>query len=145
LPNAIAYLRGDFSGQYGGQALNDPAGVSLWQQARAVSLAYSFSRRENSGTIEDASFARWRELSLSYSVPPRLAATLRARTASLTLAVRNLALWTHYTGPDPEVSNLPLQLSTAGLLTTATNRDVATDLGALPLTRYWVLKLALGL
>ncbi len=145
LPNAIAYLRGDFSQQYGGKALNDPAGVPLWEQARAVALASTFSRQENSGTIEDASFTRWRELSVSYFAPDRVTSLLHVRTASLTLAVRNLALWTHYTGLDPEVNNIPIQVPVAGLITAATNRDVVTDLGALPLTRYWVLKLALGL
>ncbi len=145
VPNAVAFQHGAFANSSGGQALNSPAGVPLWEQARAVVLASTGSFRENSLTIEDASFTRWRELSVAYFVPAHLAAAVRARSASITLAVRNLALWTHYTGLDPEVSNQALQLTTAGLITPATNRDVITDTGALPLTRYWVLKLALGL
>ncbi len=147
LANSEAFLRSVFSGQFGGQALNSPVGVSLAEQARAVALASTGNFRANSGTIEDASFTRWRELSVAYFVPERLAAAVRARTASLTLAVRNLALWSHYTGLDPEVSNSNsvFLVPVAGLPTTAINHDIVGDYGALPLTRYWVLKLAFGL
>jgi TonB-linked SusC/RagA family outer membrane protein len=54
--------------------------------------------------IRDASFARFRELSLTYSMPSGLASRVGATAASLTLAGRNLALWTNYTGLEPEAS-----------------------------------------
>jgi hypothetical protein len=54
--------------------------------------------------IRDASFSRFRELSLTYSLPARLANQLRASRASITLAGRNLALWTDYPGLEPEAS-----------------------------------------
>lgn len=53
--------------------------------------------------IQDASFFRLRELSLSYSLPERWARALRASTATVTLAGQNLALWSKYEGFDPEV------------------------------------------
>jgi outer membrane receptor protein involved in Fe transport len=52
--------------------------------------------------IQDASFAKLREISLSFGLPARLARELRASRASLTLAGRNLHTWTDYTGMDPE-------------------------------------------
>jgi TonB-dependent starch-binding outer membrane protein SusC len=55
------------------------------------------------GYMEDASFMRWRELSLRWR--PRAPNALRrigARGAAITAAVRNVALWTGYDG-DPEV------------------------------------------
>jgi hypothetical protein len=53
--------------------------------------------------IQDASFVRLRELSLTYSVPVSIAARIPgASSASLTLGGRNLGLWTNYRGGDPE-------------------------------------------
>ena len=58
--------------------------------------------------LQDGSFVRFQELSLSYTLPQNVASALRARGATLTVAGRNLGLWTDYEGPDPEVigSNL---------------------------------------
>ncbi|MGH7717830.1 MAG: SusC/RagA family TonB-linked outer membrane protein [Gemmatimonadaceae bacterium] len=50
--------------------------------------------------INDASFARLREVSLSVDVPP---SWVRGRRASLNVAMRNIHTWTDYTGLDPEV------------------------------------------
>ncbi|HEU4631393.1 MAG TPA: SusC/RagA family TonB-linked outer membrane protein, partial [Gemmatimonadaceae bacterium] len=54
--------------------------------------------------IKDASFTRFRELSLTYTLPARFTAPLGASRASITLAGRNLALWTDYPGLEPEAS-----------------------------------------
>ncbi|HKA58796.1 MAG TPA: SusC/RagA family TonB-linked outer membrane protein [Gemmatimonadales bacterium] len=53
--------------------------------------------------IQDASFFRLREVSLSYSLPERWARLLHAGTATFTVAGQNLAIWTKYEGFDPEV------------------------------------------
>jgi len=50
----------------------------------------------------DASFARLREIAVSYSFPTRWARLLGARTAVANLSARNLRLWTNYSGLDPE-------------------------------------------
>ena len=55
-------------------------------------------------TIKEADFLRWRELSLTYSVPRSYAQRLRLRNLSFTVAGRNLALWTKYDGVDPELN-----------------------------------------
>lgn len=47
-------------------------------------------------------FARLRELSASYNMSPSMARWVGARTGSVTLSGRNLALWTPYGGTDPE-------------------------------------------
>jgi TonB-linked SusC/RagA family outer membrane protein len=54
--------------------------------------------------VEDASFARLRELALTLNAPTGLARRFQAEGLSLTLAGRNLALWTDYTGLDPELN-----------------------------------------
>lgn len=53
-------------------------------------------------SMEDADFVRLREISLSYRIKPGLLGRFGASGASLTLAARNLATWTNYTGLDPE-------------------------------------------
>lgn len=54
--------------------------------------------------IHDASFMRFRELSATYTLPSRLASTIGASRASITLAGRNLGLRTDFPGIEPEAS-----------------------------------------
>jgi hypothetical protein len=58
--------------------------------------------------LEHGSFAKLREVTLSYSLSPGLVNTLFrgvSRDVRLELNGRNLYTWTHYRGLDPEVSN----------------------------------------
>ncbi|MDQ3949757.1 MAG: SusC/RagA family TonB-linked outer membrane protein, partial [Gemmatimonadota bacterium] len=57
--------------------------------------------------VEDGSFAKLRELTLSYDLPEQMVGRLwsQARSAQLSVSGRNLITWTKYTGLDPEVSN----------------------------------------
>jgi hypothetical protein len=54
--------------------------------------------------VEDAAFARFRELALTYTLPGGLAGRIGAASAAITVAGRNLALWTNYPGLEPEAS-----------------------------------------
>jgi len=54
--------------------------------------------------IEPADFFKLREVSLTWSMPQRLIQRTGAGSASLTVAGRNLGLWTDYSGLDPEVN-----------------------------------------
>jgi predicted dienelactone hydrolase len=78
----------------------DPT-APLWEQARAVAARQHASRTVY-GFIEDASFIRFRELSATFNAPDAWAERFRARRFSATLAARNLALWTDFSGVDPE-------------------------------------------
>jgi hypothetical protein len=94
----------------------DPT-ASLEHQARVVALRDNPARTQ-AGFIEDGSFVRWRELSVTYSAPDRMATRVfRAQSASLTFAARNLHVWTKYSGVDPEASygsgNVPNDFQTA--------------------------------
>lgn len=55
-------------------------------------------------TVERADFIRFRELSLTYEVPAETLAQFGMRNLSFTLSGRNLALWTPYSGVDPEIN-----------------------------------------
>jgi TonB-linked SusC/RagA family outer membrane protein len=71
--------------------------------------------------VQNASFVKLRELSLSYALPPQWATRVfsgRANGASIELSGRNLVTWTKYEGLDPEVSNF-------GNQNVARNQDVA--------------------
>jgi hypothetical protein len=58
--------------------------------------------------LEHASFAKLREVTLSYALSPKLTSGLfrgSAKDARLNISGRNLYTWTRYRGLDPEVSN----------------------------------------
>jgi outer membrane receptor protein involved in Fe transport len=86
--------------------------------------------------FEKADFVRLRELSVTYSLPSQLAQRFGADRASITLAGRNLALWTDYLGGDPESISFPAVDLGAGF-------DVS-DFFNVPPPRRYVLRMSLG-
>lgn len=107
--------------------------ASLAAQAAAVAVREDPSHTQY-GYMEDASFVRFRELSVTYMLPSALLGRMNgSRTASLTFSARNLHTWTGYTGIDPEsnavagdVSNLP------------------SDFQTVPPPTFYILRLNLG-
>jgi TonB-linked SusC/RagA family outer membrane protein len=76
--------------------------ASLWEQARAIAQRFT-PVLSQTGYIEDASFWRIRELSVTYALSNSLTQRLlRARDATITVAGRNLKVFTDWTGADPE-------------------------------------------
>ncbi len=122
------------------------ARAPLWLQARAVAAAAQ-SYPAPAPFIEDGTFMRVREVSLTYAVPPTVAHAARVQSLSVTGAVRNLALWTRYHGVDPEITNTyGANIQTSPTSNTGfTNNNVRTDFGAVPLARYWIVRLNVGL
>ena len=57
-----------------------------------------------SDLINDASYTKLREISLSYNLPGSFASRLGAARASVSIAGRNLHTWTNYKGLEPEAS-----------------------------------------
>jgi hypothetical protein len=55
--------------------------------------------------VEDASFLRFRTVTLRYNLSNSLAKKLQIKNASVYLTAENLVTFTKYTGQDPEVSN----------------------------------------
>jgi TonB-dependent starch-binding outer membrane protein SusC len=60
--------------------------------------------------IQDASFVRLREVSVSYTLPLKWARVMRAAGATFTVSGQNLGLWTKYEGYDPEIVSNALAL-----------------------------------
>ncbi len=80
--------------------------------------------------MESADFIRLREVSVGYTLPSALLSRLgnRVKGGTITFAAQNLALWTDYSGADPEVVS-----------TGAANFD-RTDFLTLPNPRRFVIK-----
>jgi TonB-linked SusC/RagA family outer membrane protein len=86
----------------------------------------------DAGYIEDASFTKLREVSVSIGVPQRYVTRYGFSGATLTLAGRNLHTWTNYTGLDPEINeNGGFNFSTDEFLSQ-------------PQVRYFTIRLDLG-
>jgi outer membrane receptor protein involved in Fe transport len=85
--------------------------------------------------IDDASFAKLREVAIAYTLPPRLASRAGAARATVSLAGRNLHTWTRYEGLEPEA--MFLGGSRGG-------NHGAWEQTVLPQLSQWVLSLNLG-
>lgn len=58
-----------------------------------------------SANVHKGDFIKLRNLSLGYSLPESLLSKVKINTARLYISGQNLAIWTKYIGPDPEVSS----------------------------------------
>ncbi len=68
-----------------------------------TTAALEHPARTNAGYFQDGEYVRWRELSVQYTLTENMASRfLRARSANVVAAMRNLKLWTAYRGVDPE-------------------------------------------
>jgi hypothetical protein len=97
------------------RGLNDPK-APLAQQAAGV--ASIVNPATNAGYMEDGSFVKLREISVTYVAPTAWAQRLGASVLSVTLSARNLHTWTNYTGVDPELNEAgQANFTTADFLT----------------------------
>ena len=97
--NSTESFRCNTVANWGCAAIGDP-NASLDEQAAYLATRFLGS---NYGHIHKADFWRWRELSISLTAPRALAERFsRLAGLRLTLAGRNLALFTDYPGIDPE-------------------------------------------
>jgi hypothetical protein len=94
---------------------HNPSKYSPLYVAEASFTGYVQQTRDQ--FFENASFVKLREISATYTLPDRLLPGVQG--ASVTLAGRELGLWTKYRGPDPEIN-----ANAAGL--------VALDQGVIP-------------
>ncbi|MGQ0646084.1 MAG: SusC/RagA family TonB-linked outer membrane protein [Gemmatimonadaceae bacterium] len=90
--------------------------------------------------MEPGDFLRMRELALTWTAPNSIANRLRARNLSLTLSGRNLALWTKYSGVDPEIAYSGREPG-GGL---QANFNEASDSFGMPVPRRFSLLVNLG-
>jgi hypothetical protein len=114
--------------RYGNLTAGQPAFVQENGQPTTVDQA-------RDGFLEPGDFIRFRELGVTYNIPARyLTRLLGTRTATLGFAMQNLALWTDYSGADPEVVSNPNEAFGVG----------RTDFLTLPNPRRALLRLNLS-
>lgn len=113
------------------RAANDP-NASLASQAAKVALN-SFNSRWGYG--EDGSFTRLRELAISAHLPASWLSRFNVKAATISVAGRNLLLFTRYTGYDPETNG---NIGLAGF------GEGFNDGSGPPQSRYWLLRFTLG-
>jgi hypothetical protein len=87
--------------RYGNPTAGQPAFVREGKVAGQPATATVNEVRD--AYVEKGDFLKLREVSVTYTLPPKVAGYFRAQGASFTIAGQNLALWTKYSGPDPEV------------------------------------------
>ncbi|MFN9257276.1 MAG: TonB-dependent receptor domain-containing protein [Gemmatimonas sp.] len=88
--------------------------------------------------VEDGSFVKLRELSATYAVEWAPLRRVFKEGVDLTLSGRNLAVWTRYSGYDPEINLFGTNAGGVGSgQTTAADRGF--DFGGYPIPRTWSL------
>jgi len=119
------------------KARNDPK-ASIAEQAPYAGFAGS--TLTYAGYAEDGTFTRWAEASIVWDAKRQFKRALGNRSATVTFSGRNLALWTKYSGLDPEVTALPDLTGNFG-----TVWDLGYDNPVSPLPKYFILRLSFGL
>jgi TonB-linked SusC/RagA family outer membrane protein len=102
-------------------------GPDFWDRRAPLSDQVKSAARAmgtSDGYIEKADLVRLSEVSMTWAVPGNVARILRSGGMSVTVAGRNLGLWTDYTGFDPEVlSNPGANFGTLDFLTNPPGRN----------------------
>jgi outer membrane receptor protein involved in Fe transport len=111
----------------------DPA-ASLSEKAAFLGYRGGLARSTTAGFVEDGTFTRLRDVSVSYALSPGLVRDLHVSEATITLSGRNLALWTSYSGADPEVQTI----------FGSNEYGAAVDQGGIPPATYWLLRISVG-
>ena len=105
--------------------------ASLEDQARLVAMRFK-NPTTTVGYWENGQFWRLREVGATFAVPQVVAGRLGMRDASVTLAGRNLHVWTAYKGTDPESG-----------YTTDNLQNVQNDFSTLSPPTYFTVRLNL--
>ncbi|MFN4312715.1 MAG: SusC/RagA family TonB-linked outer membrane protein [Chitinophagaceae bacterium] len=119
-----------------GQVVTDPAALAklnenakLWAPLRSASSFYA-----HSWAIEDGSFLRINNITLGYTVPAKLLKKINVSNFRVYATVNNLAIFTRYSGYDPEVNTRRSTPLTPGV-----------DYSAYPRSRAFIVGLNLSL
>ncbi len=124
------------------EVLNNPA--STPEQRLAAADTYIRENRHllepGLNEFEKGDFLRFRELSLTYNAPERFAARFGAQSLAITVAGRNIGLWTPYSGSDPEIAynGREANAGTLGIF------NDASDSFGMPVPRRFSIQFSLG-
>ncbi|WP_407429664.1 SusC/RagA family TonB-linked outer membrane protein [Arcticibacter sp.] len=71
---------------------------------RVTTQGTNYTLSPSSRFVEDGSFLRLSTVNLGYTLPKHLSSKVNASTIRFYVTGTNLALWTKYSGPDPEIN-----------------------------------------
>lgn len=114
------------------RAVNDP-NISVTEAARLASL-------QTKEFIYPADFIKLREVALTYDIPRRFIERTGFSRAALTVAGRNLAIWTKYRGAENGGSEDP-EVAFNSANNPGTSSFTNTDYAAIPMQRRWHVSL----
>jgi hypothetical protein len=86
----------------------------------------------------EADFVKLRDVSVSYTLPRALTSKTRMESASIVLSGHNLAMWTKYTGLDPEVNGYGSNVVRGS---GSSSQFVRVDAYSMPMTRRYTMQL----
>ncbi len=110
-----------------------------WLKLRALTPYDGVNQNEN------GKFVRWRELGVTYNVPTAWASRrLGLRYVSLKASVRNLMLWTPYSGIDPELNEYGRGAGSSDLNGIESNFGEGIDAFGLALPRRFTFSVRFG-
>jgi TonB-dependent SusC/RagA subfamily outer membrane receptor len=85
--------------------------------------------------VDDAGFAKWREVTVAYNIPDRFIRMANVSRATISVSGRNLHTWTHYQGFEPE----------AMFLGGSRGGNIAFEQTMLPQLTSWIVTMSLGM
>ena len=135
-------LKHTYHSRGGSNIMFSSALSNAWTPDNAASENPGFHVDEGTGTlplstyhIEDGSFLRLQNISISYSIPSKILRDTFISSCKLSFSVNNAYLWTDYSGSDPENSVSRGQFS---------NLSPNLDWGTYPRARTWNTSLKIG-
>ena len=90
------------------QGLNQDGGYTFWTKPGDVANVQSplYQNNFSSRLIQDASWLRLRNITLSYTLPDKVISRSKVfSNARVYISGQNLVTWTHWRGLDPEDNN----------------------------------------
>lgn len=118
-----------------------------WRKAGDITDMPGVSRASDNNTqissrfLEDGSYLRFKTITLSYRIDPKVMEHIGFRSASIYVSAQNLFTITRYTGFDPEVSSFGATSNTED----NKNVSLGVDYGAYPQAKTFLVGLNIGL
>jgi hypothetical protein len=81
--------------------------------------------------VEDGSFLRWKQLTVNYTLDPKLVKRVGLSQTSLSFTLNNILTWTKYSGVDPEVGY--------------DSQGICADWSKTPRSKYFTFGITVGL
>jgi TonB-linked SusC/RagA family outer membrane protein len=101
------------------QQPGDQSGVQKFSTTNNTNYIFSDAKNEGGMAIQDASYIRLKNISVSYTLPAKLLSAIRVKQAALNIQGQNVLTFSKYKGLDPETLSMfslpPLRVFSVGL------------------------------